>query len=225
MPARKCTRPAKTIAEVPRDERPRERLLKNGAQSVSDAELLAVVLKNGLPWTAALDLTRELLADTNGLTGLSVASALTLRRNAVGDVQLAALLAAVELACRMAEARMPDRQILNRPTAIARYVALRYGASSAAPSTARPSSAGRSSRRACCAAPPASSCATTTPASTRPRARRLAGMIACVVADEIRPAIECLEGAARVTVEDLRRELGQPKVHCNSAEGHVRCRE
>jgi DNA repair protein RadC len=47
MPARKHTRPARQIAEVPRDERPRERLLKNGAQSLSDAELLAVVLKNG----------------------------------------------------------------------------------------------------------------------------------------------------------------------------------
>ena len=127
MPARKRTRPAKTIAEVPSDERPRERLLKNGAQSLSDAELLAVVLKNGLPWTSALDLARELLAETNGLTGLSVASALALRRNGVGDVQLAALLAAVELACRMAEARMPDRQILSRPTSVARYVSLRYG--------------------------------------------------------------------------------------------------
>ena len=37
----------------------------------------------------------------------------------------------------------------------------------------------------------------------------LAGMIACVVADEIRPAIEYLEGAARVTAEDLIREFGQ----------------
>ena len=119
MPALKRTRPARQIAEVPGDERPRERLLRNGAQSLSDAELLAVVLKNGLAWGSALDLTRDLLADTGGLAGLTVASALTLQRQGVGDVQLAALLAAVELACRMAEARMPDRQILSRPTSVA----------------------------------------------------------------------------------------------------------
>jgi DNA repair protein RadC len=130
MPATKRTRPARQIAEVPRDERPRERLLRNGAQSLSDAELLAVVLKNGLGWGSALGLTRDLLTDTGGLAGLTVASALSLRRQrrqGVGDIQLAALLAAVELACRMAEARIPDRELLNRPTRIARYVALRYG--------------------------------------------------------------------------------------------------
>jgi hypothetical protein len=38
---------------------------------------------------------------------------------------------------------------------------------------------------------------------------KLAGMIQCVVADEIRPAIEYLEGAARVTDDDLRREFGK----------------
>ena len=40
-------------------------------------------------------------------------------------------------------------------------------------------------------------------------AAKLAGMIQCVVADEIRPAIEYLEGAARVTAEDLRKEFGE----------------
>ena len=127
MPARKRTRPAKTIAEVPSDERPRERLLKNGAQSLSDAELLAVVLKNGLPWPAPSTSPASFWPRPTASPASRVASALTLRRNGVGDVQLAALLAAVELACRMAEARMPDRQILSRPTAMARYVSLRYG--------------------------------------------------------------------------------------------------
>ena len=40
-------------------------------------------------------------------------------------------------------------------------------------------------------------------------ATKLAGMIQCVVADEIRPAIEYLERAAQVTDKDLRREFGQ----------------
>ena len=40
-------------------------------------------------------------------------------------------------------------------------------------------------------------------------ATKLARMIQCVVADEIRPAIEYLEGAAQVTAEGLAREFGQ----------------
>jgi hypothetical protein len=40
-------------------------------------------------------------------------------------------------------------------------------------------------------------------------ATQLLGLIQCVVADEIRPAIEYLEGAARVTAKDLIREFGQ----------------
>jgi hypothetical protein len=40
-------------------------------------------------------------------------------------------------------------------------------------------------------------------------ATELAGMIQCVIADQIRPAIEYLEAAVRVTDEDLRREFGQ----------------
>jgi DNA repair protein RadC len=121
-------RSASTIAEMPIDERPRERLLKNGAQVLSDAELLAVLLKNGRPGASVLDLARELLAECGGLGGLAAGDALSLRRRGVGPVKLAALLAAVELACRLAQARVPDRKLMGRPGTVARYVALRYGA-------------------------------------------------------------------------------------------------
>jgi DNA repair protein RadC len=121
-------RSASLIAEIPREERPRERLLKSGAAVLSDAELLAVLLKNGRPGASVLDLARELLGECGGLAGLTAGNALSLRRRGVGPVKLASVLAAVELACRMAEARIPDREPLNRPSSVARYVALRYGA-------------------------------------------------------------------------------------------------
>ena len=199
MPARsrsrRRTRPARQIAEVPREERPRERLLKNGAQSLSDAELLAVVLKNGLAWGPALDLTRDLLTDTGGLADLTVASALALRRQGVGDVQLAAPLAAVELACRMAEARMLEPAVaqptdlrgplrsppLRRPrpggpgSDLRRHpqpADRRPGDLPRHPQPRRRRSAGDPRRRDCCAGRPGSCCFTAIPAATPRRARR-----------------------------------------------------
>ena len=50
------------ISDWPLSERPRERLLAQGAGSLSDAELLAVILRTGLPGKSAVDLGRDLLA-------------------------------------------------------------------------------------------------------------------------------------------------------------------
>jgi DNA repair protein RadC len=108
-------------------ERPRERLLRNGAQTLSDAELVAVLLKNGHPGASVLEIARELLETTGGLPGLTTACTKSLRRRGVGEVKIASLLAAVEIACRIAAARVPAREPLSRPEAVARYVDLRYG--------------------------------------------------------------------------------------------------
>jgi len=106
-------RSAWLIADLPPDERPRERLLKSGAAALSDAELLAVLLKNGRLSVSVLDLARELLRECGRLAGLTAGNALLLRRRGVGPVKLASVLAAVELACRMAQARIPDREPLH----------------------------------------------------------------------------------------------------------------
>jgi DNA repair protein RadC len=119
--------PAATIAEAAPDARPRERLLAGGARSLSDAELVAVVLGTGRPGVSALDLAGELLGKAGGLSGLAGACALRLRSIGVGRAKVAAVLAAAEIACRMAASRVPEREPLSRPAAIARYVDLRYG--------------------------------------------------------------------------------------------------
>ena len=49
------------ITDWPAAERPREKLLKNGAQALSDAELLAIFLRTGMPGVSAVDLARQLL--------------------------------------------------------------------------------------------------------------------------------------------------------------------
>jgi DNA repair protein RadC len=117
------------IAEIPHDERPRERLLRNGAQALSDAELVAILLKGGRPGASVLDLSRELLFQAGGLRGLANSCAKSLRRNGVGEVRIATLLAAVEIACRMAAAAVPTREPLSRPAEVSRYIDLRYGRS------------------------------------------------------------------------------------------------
>ncbi len=62
--------PASLIREIPRDERPRERLLRCGPQALSDAELLAILLRSGRPGASVLELARELLRQNGGLAGL-----------------------------------------------------------------------------------------------------------------------------------------------------------
>lgn len=124
---RAAVRSASLIADLPPEERPRERLLRNGAQVLSDAELLAVLLRGGRPGASVLDVARELLAASGGLAGLSTASPRSLRRNGVAGVKVATLLAAVEVACRIAQAGVPNREPLSKPANVARYVALRYG--------------------------------------------------------------------------------------------------
>lgn len=63
-----------SIAQWPEGERPREKLLLRGADALSDAELLAIFLRTGLPGISAVDLARSLVARFGGLRGLFNAS-------------------------------------------------------------------------------------------------------------------------------------------------------
>jgi DNA repair protein RadC len=127
-PPRPRTQPS-LIAEIPHDERPRERLLRNGPQALSDAELIAILLKGGRKGASVLDLSRELLFQAGGLRGLANACTKSLRRNGVGEVKIATLLATIEIACRMAAANVPAREPLSKPAEVSRYIDLRYGRS------------------------------------------------------------------------------------------------
>jgi len=55
------------ITDWPADERPREKLLKQGAAALSDAELLAIFLRTGVKGKSAVDLSRELLSEFGSL--------------------------------------------------------------------------------------------------------------------------------------------------------------
>lgn len=114
------------IRELPEGERPRERLLDHGGRSLSDTELLAVLLRTGKKGVSALQLARDLLLQNGGLAGLLTATPHSLRRSGVGPAKAATLLAAVEIGRRLAREELLDREPLTRPREVVRYLALRY---------------------------------------------------------------------------------------------------
>jgi len=114
------------IRELPEGERPRERLLRKGGSSLSDSELLAVLLRTGRAGVSVLQLSMDLLRENGGLSGLLTATPHSLRRDGIGPAKAATLLAAVEVGRRLAREQLLDHEPLSRPVDVARYLALRY---------------------------------------------------------------------------------------------------
>ncbi len=115
------------IRELSPEERPRERLLESGETALSDAELLAVLLRTGRRGASALDVARDLLREAGGLEGLPGLTPPALLRSGIGPAKSAAVRAAIELGRRLARAQLPERDLLGHPAAVSRYLTLRYG--------------------------------------------------------------------------------------------------
>ncbi|RDK12246.1 RadC family protein [Cupriavidus lacunae] len=114
-----------TIADWPSCERPREKLLECGAAALSDAELLAVLLRVGTTGKSAVDLARELLHRFGSLTALLAAEAHALTGvRGMGETKYAQLQAIPELARRaLAESlRLPTG--FDSPEAVRNYLRL-----------------------------------------------------------------------------------------------------
>ncbi|MDA1118609.1 MAG: DNA repair protein RadC, partial [Proteobacteria bacterium] len=116
------------IADWPLLERPRERLLAQGAGSLSDAELVAVCLRSGVRGKSAVDLARELIADFGGIGGLLTADLASLRRvRGLGTAKAAQLAAALELARRSLQEELKAGVSLTSPGAVRDYLRLALG--------------------------------------------------------------------------------------------------
>lgn len=119
-------RAAVRIDDMAPEERPRERLFQKGPQALSDAELIAVLVRTGRPGASALDLAQSILADAGGLSGLAAARATSASRAGLGEAKLSAVLAAVELGRRFAREQMLDRLPLTQPREVAGYLTIRH---------------------------------------------------------------------------------------------------
>ena len=111
------------INQWPVGERPRERLLDLGAQALSDAELLAVVLGSGTGGASALDIARQLLLQFGSLRRLLTADQGTLLdQRGLGPARYATLLAALELARRHYREALRAGPALNAPAATRQFL-------------------------------------------------------------------------------------------------------
>jgi len=106
-------------------ERPRERLLAKGPAALTDAELLAILLRTGVIGRPVLDLAREILARFGGVAGLFAASAAEMCAvRGVGAAKAAELKAVVELTRRALKEEITRDDALNSPQAVRDYLQL-----------------------------------------------------------------------------------------------------
>lgn len=92
-----------TIKDLPAEERPRERLVKYGAEVLSDAELLAIILRVGTAECSAVGLAHQILAKFEGLRGIATSSVEDLSKvKGLGLAKGAQIKAMVELGRRLA---------------------------------------------------------------------------------------------------------------------------
>jgi DNA repair protein RadC len=113
------------IKDWPAAERPREKLLAQGAAALSDAELLAIFLRVGLPGVSAVDLARGLLSEFGGLRALLEAGREQFcRARGLGDAKFVQLQAALEIARRHLAETVWKGSALCSPAAVRDYLAM-----------------------------------------------------------------------------------------------------
>lgn len=111
------------ITDLPEDQRPRERLIQHGAESLSEAELLAIILRTGDGKHSALDLAHQMLKHCHGLRGLDATSIAELCEiHGVGPAKAAQIKAAIEIGRKLAGTPAPDRRQLQTSQEVFNYL-------------------------------------------------------------------------------------------------------
>lgn len=113
------------ITDWPPGERPRERLLAQGADALSDAELLAIFLRVGVRGKSAVDLARELIARFGSLSALFAASQQAFEATpGLGPAKYAQLQAVLAMARRALGETLRERTSLSTPDSVRDYLRL-----------------------------------------------------------------------------------------------------
>ena len=101
-----------TIHEMPEQDRPREKLARLGASALSDSELIAILLRTGVPGSNAIEVARELLARFQSLGGLARCSVEEIASiKGVGQAKAVQLAAAFGLGSRLARESLSKSKI------------------------------------------------------------------------------------------------------------------
>lgn len=113
------------LTERPSSERPREKLLARGPEILSDAELIAILLRTGLPGLDAIALAHSLIQEFGGLYGLLSAAPAALKdKLGLGPAKTAQLIAVLELARRTLREEMAQGVSLSSVDNVRRYLTL-----------------------------------------------------------------------------------------------------
>jgi DNA repair protein RadC len=115
--------------DLPADARPREKLIARGPASLSDTELLALLLRTGLPGKGVLVMAQELLDQFGGVAGLLHTTVEDLKsvKGLGGSAKRAELVAVLELARRALAQQLREREVINSPQAVRDYLQLQLG--------------------------------------------------------------------------------------------------
>jgi DNA repair protein RadC len=115
-------RPTK-VKDWPKSDRPREKLLKRGARTLTDAELLAVVLCTGTPRRDVMEIARAHIAAFGSLRKLLDAERDEWNeKDGIGDARFATLQAVLELARRHVLESLSERSVLTKPADTQRFL-------------------------------------------------------------------------------------------------------
>lgn len=116
------------LKDLPEEARPREKLLARGPGALGDAELLALLLRTGLPGKNALQMGQELLDRFGGVAGLLHTGADALKSiKGLGPAKRAEIVAVLELARRALAAQLTQQTLFETPAAVRDYLQLQLG--------------------------------------------------------------------------------------------------
>jgi len=117
------------ITDLDTAERPRERLEKLGAQALNQSELLAILLRVGIPGENAIHLAQRILRESGGLRGLHTASFQEVcQQKGIGPAKAAQIKAAIELGRRLNQLDPEQRPSIQSPDDVAALVSYEMSA-------------------------------------------------------------------------------------------------
>ena len=113
----------KTIKELPASERPYEKFLSLGASGLSDADLLAIIIKTGTKDKSAVDIAQEILSGRHGnlLNLYEMSYDELIQVSGIGQIKAIQLKAVAELSMRISKAKRARSIRMNTPVTIADY--------------------------------------------------------------------------------------------------------
>lgn len=111
------------IKDLPKNERPREKMLRYGAEYLSNSELLALILRTGTKEDSVLNLCDRLLSHCGGINGISRPCINDLKQvKGIGEVKATQVLALAELATRFNSFRSGEEHTVSSPKDVSSYM-------------------------------------------------------------------------------------------------------